>query len=293
MITHNGPTAHMLIDQFLDHLRKLVAAGHYRSATLAYYERQLQKVAPLLPAGLLAADVKPFHLLPGPHQYHFHQAARRVFAWAKKVGLLDRDPLDGHKVPQLGRRERVPTVEERKAIYEHATPYFRRFLILLWATGARPGELRELTWENVSLEQGMAEVRDYKAKRRMKDAAPVRVLYLAEETVAEMRRWQEERLCTPKTHVLYNRYGEPWSRNAVCIAFRESCRRAGIDQTGERLVPYSFRHGRATELTEKGLTTRILMELLGHKQERTTHRYQHPRRSEVLQRFNEVLRIAT
>ncbi|MBX3397475.1 MAG: site-specific integrase [Gemmataceae bacterium] len=283
------PTAHAVIDQFLDHLRKRVAAGMNEPSTLAWYEPPLvQILKPLLPQDLHAAEVRPYHLLPGPLTNHFVRVARRPFTWAAEVGILDRDPLHRHKVPPAGHRERIPTLAEREAIYRHSTPWFQRFLDLLWATGARPGELRALTWECVHLDEGMAEVREYKAKKRTKDAAAVRVIYLDRVTVERLRSWREERLCTPKTLVLRNRYDDGWSRNAVVIAFRRACARAGIDQNGERLVPYSFRHGRATELTENGMTTRMLMEVLGHHQEKTTHRYQHPRKEAVLNKLNEM-----
>lgn len=274
-------TARALVAEFLAHQTKLVAAGEARPATLTYYQTQLKKLTPLLPAKLGASQVKPIHLLRGPRAWHFHQAARRAFTWGHKVGLLKVDPLVGHQMPRLGQRERVPTDQERERIYYSATDHFRPFLLVLWGTGARPGELRELTWAQVNLAEASAEVRDYKAKRRRKDAPPVRVLYFDAGTAELLGKLQAQVRPAPADHVFTNRSGLPLTKDAVCLAFRRACERAGVNQAGERLVPYSYRHGRATELTADGVSTRLLAEFLGHKQERTTGRYQHPRRADV------------
>jgi integrase len=275
------PTAHALVDRFLTHLAGQVQAGRNKPATLQYYRRQLATLLTVLPPDLAAGDVAPHHLLDGPDTWHFHQAARRVFTWAAKLRLLKDDPLRGHPLPRPGRRERVPTPAERVAVLVAAAPFFRDYLVCLYHTAARPGELRALAWADVDLDQGTAELREYKAKGRMKHAPPVRTIFLDEAVVALLRRWKAERAPAPGDAVFTGRYGQPLTAQAVAVNFRRAVARAKVDQRGERLVPYSLRHGRATELTERGMQTRLLADLLGHSQERTTARYQHPRKQAV------------
>jgi len=283
-------TSHQLIDSYLSFLAAQVAAGRNRPGTLTYYRRELARVRSLLPPDLAAADVRPYHLLEGPSRWHFHQAARRVWTWATKVGRLDRDPLRGHELPPAGRRERIPSRSERDAILAASSGFFREFLCVLWSTGARPGELRALRWCDVDLAEGVATLVEFKSKRRMKDAPPVRTLFLDEATVAFLRQLREDRSPRPGDAVFTGRHGQPLSGQAVRLNFNRACERAGVDQEGERLVPYSLRHGRATELTVGGMPTRLVADFLGHVQEKTTARYQHPRKRDVREALNRASR---
>jgi integrase len=285
-------TAVAVVDQFLRDLTALVASGEAKPATLDYYQHQLGKLLAVLPPRLAAEDVRPIHLAKLPRKWHSHQAARRAFTWGFKVGLLERDPLHGHRLPPAGARVRVPTVAEREAILRVSLSYLREFLVVLWDTGARPGELRNLLWRDVDLnplaESVTAGVEDYKAKKRMKHAAKVRVLYFGDVVGQTLRRWHSIRTPAPGEHVFLNAGGRPLTSNAVRIAFKKACRRAKIDQGKEAIVPYSFRHGRATELIVDGMPAKLVSEFLGHKQLRTTERYLHPVREDVIRSLRET-----
>ncbi|MCK5064693.1 MAG: tyrosine-type recombinase/integrase, partial [Candidatus Fermentibacteraceae bacterium] len=73
------------------------------------------------------------------------------------------------------------------------------------------------------------------------------------------------------TAVLFLTYrGNPLSRMTVWNIVRESAHRAGIKQ---RVHPHSMRHSFATHLLQGGADLRVVQELLGHSDIKTTEIY--------------------
>lgn len=67
-----------------------------------------------------------------------------VFNWSMKVRFTRENPFKGYSVAG----EKVPgrnlTLAEFQAAMRHSPAYFRRFLMMMKVSGARPGELRTL-----------------------------------------------------------------------------------------------------------------------------------------------------
>src|SRR5690606_9127555 len=77
--------------------------------------------------------------------------------------------------------------------------------------------------------------------------------------------------------VCRNTRGEGWTNNALRLAVRRLCVSVGLDGADglERITAYTIRHTAATAATAAGVRDRVLADLLGHTQTRTTARYQH------------------
>ena len=58
----------------------------------------------------------------------------------------------------------------------------------------------------------------------------------------------------------------------VFTVLKQAARRAGIEK---RISPHTFRHSFATHLIEQGTDLKIVKELLGHNQLKTTEMYVH------------------
>ena len=70
----------------------------------------------------------------------------QLFNWALKRGLVTKNPLKHLKKPPMRRRRRILGVDERKAILAATRDrHFKMYLYALGSTGARPGEIREVT----------------------------------------------------------------------------------------------------------------------------------------------------
>jgi len=108
----------ILCDLFLEHSHKHHATETYVLAKL--YLDQFCGVN----GGLLAADIKPFHVnrwLDAHPKWkasrrHAALAVQRAFGWADKQGLLTPSPLRTLEVAPSNRRTRVLTLDERKEI---------------------------------------------------------------------------------------------------------------------------------------------------------------------------------
>src|ERR1051325_1919125 len=66
---------------------------------------------------------------------------KRALNWAWNKGLIDNNPLRGVTYPR-GERFKPMRVEDFRILLRDTTAEFRRVLLFLWWTGARPNELR-------------------------------------------------------------------------------------------------------------------------------------------------------
>ena len=146
-----------LLDQFLDWVK-------FNLDCFDLYQQVLQKFA--LGCGQLTiAELKPIHVSNwlskkttwGPTtRNRIIGIIKRAFNWAVDQGLLDQNPLRRLKKPPSLRRERILSPEEREKMLAAASDQaFRDLLIALQDTGARPGEIRQVTAANVHLDHGV------------------------------------------------------------------------------------------------------------------------------------------
>ena len=68
--------------------------------------------------------------------------------------------------------------------------------------------------------------------------------------------------------MLRNRNGVGWTRNAICLAFRRTSKRAGV-----RATAYGYRHAFATEALAAGVPDAHVAALLGHTSTAMLHRH--------------------
>ncbi len=76
----------------------------------------------------------------------------------------------------------------------------------------------------------------------------------------------------PKKHLFEGAGGEQYTIRSAQKVFEQAKAKAGIMQKGGI---HSMRHSYATHLLEQGTDVRIIQELLGHNNLKTTERYTH------------------
>lgn len=245
----------------------------------------------VLEVGDLQADkMRPFVLTAWAKTWHQSQAVVRLYRWAvDEAGLLRRNPIERVKHPPKGQRCRIATAEEREAMFRAAQPDLRALLIAYSETGARPGELRAATWEDLHprvsdkklrscLRTGRAMIvlRDYKSRKRRRLPNEPRVILLSPRAgrlvieLLDTRRGENDRIFTTAA-------GRAWTANALRCRMRRLrlALSSTPDSRGENLVPYTLRHTFATLATAAGIRDRLLADALGHTETATTARYQH------------------
>ena len=182
---------------------------------------------------------------------------KRLFNWAVEDGKLPNSPLSGLKRPPVGRREKLVSSVEHKAIMEKADRHFTVFLRCLRETGARPGEICRLTVPMVHLDKGLWIIPKHKT---VKKTGKPRIIYLS-LTMIELTKELLTKVPEGQQHLLRNKLGKPWTPNAVRCRMRRL--REALDLP-KGTVAYAYRHTFATEALDSGIAPQHVAKLLGH-----------------------------
>jgi integrase len=194
---------------------------------------------------------------------------KALWNWHRKEGRISENPWSMvTKLPEEDAIKHVPTQEDVFAILMAASPWEKDYLHMLLKTGARPGEIRRLRWDEVNFERRAIFLWTRKRKGGQKTyrAAPMN------DTLHEilLRRWKTR---GHDTHVFINpETGSPWSKHNHPIKYmmERLCRRAGI----EFFDLYSLRHYAAQRLVDNGKASLSdVQKLLGHQRTTTTDNY--------------------
>lgn len=266
-------TVRLLADSFEAHLGVLVRTSQLKRATADWYASQLARLRGT--AGWIAADdLRPHHLADVEFSNHFVRTCKSLYRWALEEELVTRNPFAKIKTPPAGERSRVLTGAELLSLYRAAPPAFRLFLFFQLHTMARPGELRELRWRDVHLDDRLLKLTAFKGRDRRRDGVKVRLIPLDQAAARRLSRLAAAG--TPDDHVFRGDRGRPWTANALRCAMRRTRERARIDVgKDERVVCYHLRHTAATDATRRGIRDAALAAMMGHANTRTTARYQH------------------
>ena len=184
-------------------------------------------------------------------------------------GHLRANPTRRVKAPRPTRTTKVvPSREQVGQMIEKApNPRARILLVVLAHTGMRIGEALSLRWADWD---GGSILQVLKAKGDRPRAVPVTGT-LAEELKAWRKVQTEERLAsvwwnTDDDLIISTTTGTRWdTSNARRHAFRPVADAVCVGAT-----PHSMRHAAATILLEEGVPMKVVSELLGHANVRTT-----------------------
>jgi integrase/recombinase XerC len=218
-------------------------------------------------------------------------AARRAstvrtwFALLARRGLIRRDPAVTLATPKQGRHlPRVLRVDQAEALLAAAGDApgaagqrDRALCELLYASGARIGELCPLPLDALDLEQALVRLAGKGGKQRL---APIG---------SPACRAVDRYLRVTRPELLGDRPdpGVVWlglrGRPLGVREAREVVRRAGLRAGVGHVTPHTLRHTAATHLLEGGADLRQVQELLGHTSLATTQRYTHLSRGRLVE----------
>lgn len=271
-------------------------------ATMALYRHYLTRFA--ANAGKVRIDkMTPARVYQWSRKYHPVSCVRRLFSWLTvEARLVVVNPIAGIKVRRNGHRRRILDAGERAKLLRASGPQFRRFMLAMVETIARPREIRELQWGDIrtsgspawSTEDLVAGrcffwVDQFKGAERRRDRYAVRTIPISSRLGRMLSRLRG----TGESYVLpifVNSAGKPWTCNAVRLQFRRLRDRAGVvaDLRGENVVAYSLRHTGATDAVGAGIKGFTLAELMGHSDIRMTQRYVHLRPDHLIEACNRI-----
>lgn len=178
-----------------------------------------------------------------------------------------RPPARTYRMPHCISTEEVILLIEVWTAQDALSARNRALMELAYGSGLREGELVSLTVDRLSLDEGWVRPLGKGGKERMVPMSQHSVKWLA----VYLDLW---RAALSGSHsgksVFLTRNGNPFSRMTVWNIVRKSALKAGIAST---IHPHTLRHSFATHLLEGGADLRVVQELLGHSDIRTTEIY--------------------
>jgi integrase len=243
-------------------------------------------------------DCKPIHLTTWMSQHpewasdwtrnSVARIVQRPFNWAARQGLIVANPFRGVS-HQAGEPRRPMTDQEFEALLQAAdypsqkreqgnlpakpsrsAQRFRRVLLFLRYTGARPGEMARLIWEDLDLDSAVIVLRRHKTSRTQRQPRP-RIIPLVPEVVQILVEIKQEQPPGTK-HVFLNSRGNPWNRCNLSLLMQRLRKRAGLPK---EVKLYGLRHQFGTQAIMNGVDIKTLAELMGHTSTRMTEHYLH------------------
>lgn len=292
-------TVRSLIARFETWAIKRLATG-----TVLNYRRHLQRFAAHV--GDVPCDtLKKHHLVEWANTWHEFVSVQRCWNWAvEEAELLDRSPFRRIKRPRTGKRRRIFKRREMLTFLRHSQLDLRAYLLSLRETIARPQEARDFQWDQLhscdpelplreAVRAGFAyfALTEYKHRHLRSDPDEVRIVPITPRLGRMLMR-----LCggvlPNEGHVFKRNDGLPWTKEAVRLRVKRLRIKLNItpDKRGENIVAYTFRHTAATCAVAHGIRDRVLADLMGHTNTRTTARYQHLATAHLLEAWRRVNR---
>lgn len=206
-------------------------------------------------------------------------AVRSFYAWAERTGRVTADPSVRLGSPTVART--LPTVlavtgaatlmeTARELAVDGGVADLRAWACveLLYATGARVGELVALDLQDVDLES--------RSLRVIGKGDRERVVPFGVPASDALRSWLEDgrpliARGSGATAVFLGQRGQRWGQRQVREAVHRLAALASVDD----VAPHDLRHSAATHLLHGGSDLRTVQEVLGHATLSTTQRYTH------------------
>lgn len=200
---------------------------------------------------------------------------KQAISWAvkrKRINILY-NPLAGVSAPKGESAAVAILKEEHEALLNFFDDSFRDFLIAMWFTGARPGEIAKIEAHHCKNKLWQLSPKEHKTGRVTQKNRMIGVVGQLKKIV--------QRLCLqyPEGPIFRNSYGKAWTTGAAFQRFKKA-RKAGIIRS--EVTPYSYRHDWATHaLVTKKLSAYEVAKALGHQTTQMVYlHYDHSRESE-------------
>jgi len=273
-----------LLDEFINFLR--VERGLSRNTQQSYRIDLNEYIAFINRRGLNLASIEPegvmdFLLGLKARGLTTSSVVRKLVAvrmfcrFLVNEGYIPSDPtefLDSPKreirLPSVLTKTEVENILNKPDISTPAGIRDKALLELLYATGMRISEVRDLSIDNLNLKGGFIRCSGKGGKER--------IVPLGRKAIEAIERYLNYRAglsALQKSNCLFvNSRGEKFTRQGLWQIIKKYIRSAGINK---KITPHTFRHSFATHLLQGGADLRSVQEMLGHADISTTQLYLH------------------
>ena len=195
-------------------------------------------------------DSKPWN---DTSQYNARRSVFRAFNWAVEEDVLAENPLKGMKRPKPPPRQRKLTDVEYRSMLKASRGPFKLLLFALWNTGARPKELRTLTWQHV--QENRLVLPQHKTAHQTLEPRVIVLNRRMRKLMGMLRRR------STSDHVFLNTRGQPWTANAVRLQVGRLKAKLGL---ADDVCAYLARHAFGTNAILRGVDLATTAKLMGH-----------------------------
>lgn len=226
--------------------------------------------------GALVASVKPlviYEWLADQRGWHSNWTKRRAvgtvrtaFGWALKMELIERNPFKNISHP-AGERGRPLDPGEFNSMMRGTKALFRRVLVFLYYTGARPSEMANAEWRDFDPARKCITLFKHKTDKRT--GKPRRVIL--HPVVMSLLAWIR-RNGADERFIFVNKQGRPWKAPAISWRIKWIRERAEVRPDASL---YCCRHSFCTLAALQGIDIATIAELAGHARIGTTQHYLH------------------
>ncbi len=145
---------------------------------------------------------------------------------------------------------------------------------LMYACGLRVSEVSSLEWTQINIEARIIKVLGKGQKERL--------VPFYSSLIPLLNEFQSK---SDSKYVFINNRQQPLTSRGIQYLLDEHAKKQGIYQ---KLHPHMFRHSFATHLLDNGCDLRVVQELLGHANLKTTQIYTHISKERLKQVYNEA-----
>lgn len=188
--------------------------------------------------------------------------ALRLFSELVLGKKLNNDYLKGIK-----RKSKLPDVlgiEEVKRVLDSIDNIKHKAIIsLIYSCGLRISECINLKISDIDSSRMLIKIIQGKGKKDRYVQLSTKLLLLLREYYKEYK---------PKTHLFQGQFKDEYSAKSIQNVLKRALIKCNITK---QITVHSLRHSFATHLIEQGTDIRIVQEILGHKDIRTTQIYTH------------------
>ncbi len=196
---------------------------------------------------------------------------------------IEKNPAEPVKLPKMDNQHKRPaiTISEFRALTGAAMSYYygRISIAILAETGLRRGELLGLKWDAVDLQNNRLHiVRSLVVcngkpilQNGTKTEAGIRIVPISPELAEELKRYRDTVQQGKKDFVIsQKRENKPVNPDVFRKAFNTWKKKAGVR---EEVKPHSLRHLFITLAVQKNISPLVIMNVVGHKDQRMLNRY--------------------
>lgn len=187
----------------------------------------------------------------------------------------ERDPLEGYKkLPEDNERNRVLSLAEFRHLLQACAGHLAPMVQVAWAVGMRKGEIVNLRWSQVDLEQGLIRLEATDTKNRSYREVPLDAGLLAlfrglPRLAGEDRVFFYWRKPVEAGTSVALQAGSRALMQSIRTAFNNAVKRAGL----EDFRFHDLRHCAITNMRRAGVDQVTIMSITGHKTAQMFKRY--------------------